>query len=194
MNSPPHRENLLDPDYVDVGFGSANNPNYTSAGGGPMTIVVAFYGQLQSSAPTPVAPASTTPTSTPPASQSTAPVASETPPATSRRLQFQRLLPTTPAIPASKSNAASSTKPKPQEPVTYRIQQLRVNTAILSNSLKAQLAFAHGCRNPVHLGYILSRLIAGIAANWTMGQPTFIRYSVEFWSTGEAFVSSSSTH
>ncbi len=45
MASPPHRENLLDPAFNDVGFGYANNPNYTSAGGGPMTIVVAFYGK-----------------------------------------------------------------------------------------------------------------------------------------------------
>ncbi len=47
MASPPHRENLLDPAFSDVGFGYANNPNYTSAGGGPMTIVVAFYGKPQ---------------------------------------------------------------------------------------------------------------------------------------------------
>ncbi|HET7827460.1 MAG TPA: CAP domain-containing protein, partial [Candidatus Saccharimonadales bacterium] len=72
LASPPHRENLLNPAYSDVGFGYANNPNYTSAGGGPMTVVVAFYGQPQvlaakvSSAVT----ASTTPTSRPPAFQS----------------------------------------------------------------------------------------------------------------------------
>jgi hypothetical protein len=42
MASPPHRENLLNGTYTEVGFGYANNPNYTSAGGGPMTIVVAF--------------------------------------------------------------------------------------------------------------------------------------------------------
>ncbi len=47
MASPPHRENLLDPAFSDVGFGYANNPDYTSAGGGPMTIVVAFYGKPQ---------------------------------------------------------------------------------------------------------------------------------------------------
>jgi hypothetical protein len=47
MNSPPHRENLLDPTFTQVGFGFANNPNYTAAGGGPMTIIVAFYGAPQ---------------------------------------------------------------------------------------------------------------------------------------------------
>ncbi|HEU5004621.1 MAG TPA: CAP domain-containing protein [Candidatus Saccharimonadales bacterium] len=45
MASPHHRENILDKNYSQVGFGYANNPNYTAAGGGPMTIVVAFYAQ-----------------------------------------------------------------------------------------------------------------------------------------------------
>jgi hypothetical protein len=56
MASPPHRENLLDPAFSNVGFGFANNPNYTSAGGGPMTIVVAFYGQPAVVAAAPVTP------------------------------------------------------------------------------------------------------------------------------------------
>src|SRR3990167_9988514 len=47
MASAPHKENLLDGAFSEVGFGWANNPNYTSAGGGPMTIVVAFYGKPQ---------------------------------------------------------------------------------------------------------------------------------------------------
>lgn len=47
MASPPHRENLLNPEYKEVGFGYANVPDYTAAGGGPMTVVVAFYGQPQ---------------------------------------------------------------------------------------------------------------------------------------------------
>ncbi len=47
MGSAPHRENVLDSAFSEVGFGWANNPNYTSAGGGPMTVVVAFYGKPQ---------------------------------------------------------------------------------------------------------------------------------------------------
>ncbi len=47
LASPPHRENLLDPSYADVGFGFANIPNYIATGGGPMTVVVAFYGEPQ---------------------------------------------------------------------------------------------------------------------------------------------------
>lgn len=45
MGSPGHRANILDPAFSEVGFGFANNPDYTSAGGGPMTIIVAHYGK-----------------------------------------------------------------------------------------------------------------------------------------------------
>ncbi len=45
MASLTHRQNLLDPAYSEVGFGIAQKANYTAAGNGPMTIVVAFYGQ-----------------------------------------------------------------------------------------------------------------------------------------------------
>lgn len=45
MASQGHRRNLLDPVFSEVGFGIANNPNYSSAGGGPMTIIVAMYGK-----------------------------------------------------------------------------------------------------------------------------------------------------
>ncbi len=55
MASPEHKENMLDTAYSEVGFGYANIANYNAAGGGPMTIVVAFYGQ-------PVVEAAATPT------------------------------------------------------------------------------------------------------------------------------------
>jgi len=45
LASPTHRQNMLDPSYTDVGFGYANSPNYAAAGGGQMTVIVAFYGQ-----------------------------------------------------------------------------------------------------------------------------------------------------
>lgn len=45
MGSPHHRENLLDTSFSQVGFGVAQSTDYTSAGGGPMTIVVAFYAE-----------------------------------------------------------------------------------------------------------------------------------------------------
>jgi len=80
MASPPHRENLLNSSYTEVGFGYANSPNYTSAGGGPMTIVVAFYGKPQvlaaatTSSPAPAAPAAKPATASAPAPSQSAPV------------------------------------------------------------------------------------------------------------------------
>lgn len=43
MNSPSHRENLLDPSFQEVGFGFANSPDFN--GTGPETVVVAMYGK-----------------------------------------------------------------------------------------------------------------------------------------------------
>lgn len=48
MNSPQHRDNILNPDYKDVGFGIASSPNFQ--GKGPQTIVVAEYGSPVDSA------------------------------------------------------------------------------------------------------------------------------------------------
>ncbi|MBI1952336.1 CAP domain-containing protein [Candidatus Saccharibacteria bacterium] len=52
MASEHHKDNLLDPSFSQVGFGVAHSANYTAAGGGPMTIVVAFYGSPASAQPT----------------------------------------------------------------------------------------------------------------------------------------------
>jgi hypothetical protein len=82
MASPPHRENLLDPSFSNVGFGFANIPDYTAAGGGPMTIVVAFYGQpqvLSASTAAPPAAVPAAPVSTAPPAEAVAPPASATP-------------------------------------------------------------------------------------------------------------------
>lgn len=49
MNSPEHRENILDKAFLDVGFGYANSPNFT--GKGPVTVVVAYYGRSQNATP-----------------------------------------------------------------------------------------------------------------------------------------------
>ncbi|MBI4034498.1 hypothetical protein HY380_01215 [Candidatus Saccharibacteria bacterium] len=66
LASPTHRQNLMDSAYSDVGFGVANIADYSAAGGGPMTLVVAYYGQPASSATqsSPVAPTTNPPAST----------------------------------------------------------------------------------------------------------------------------------
>lgn len=48
LASQSHKENLLNPYYSDVGFGITKSSDYSAAGGGPMTIVVAFYGEPSS--------------------------------------------------------------------------------------------------------------------------------------------------
>lgn len=64
MNSPSHRENLLDSSFTEVGFGFRNGENYNNSG--PETVVAAEYGRPQvlsssSTAPTPTSPVQQTP-------------------------------------------------------------------------------------------------------------------------------------
>lgn len=49
MNSPTHRANLLDSNFMDVGFGSANSDNFNNSGS--VTVVVAMYGRPANAPP-----------------------------------------------------------------------------------------------------------------------------------------------
>lgn len=49
MNSPTHRQNLLDSSYADVGFGIANSSDFNQTG--PTTVIVAMYGRSLSETP-----------------------------------------------------------------------------------------------------------------------------------------------
>ncbi|HEX5394914.1 MAG TPA: CAP domain-containing protein [Candidatus Saccharimonadales bacterium] len=124
MASAPHRENLLDKDFTEVGFGYANNPNYTSAGGGPMTIVVAFYGKPQV-----LAAETTKKASSPPPAASTA----SPPPAS-----------TTPKKKTSKpKTVAPANTAKPQQAQAAPNTDTNVQTAELAApSSRAQLVLA----------------------------------------------------
>jgi uncharacterized protein YkwD len=106
MASPPHRENLLNGTYTEVGFGFANNPNYTAAGGGPQTIVVAFYGEPKVLAAQTTVPATTTPDlpSSPAPSTSQTPAA--TPPSSE---QTQSTAPAAGPAPGSDAKQAATT-------------------------------------------------------------------------------------
>ncbi len=102
MNSPSHRENMLDGGYTEVGFGFANSGDYQSTG--PETIVVAMYGTpltVVAAAPTAPAPAPTaTPTPQTKAVQQSAPAESPAP------------TPSEPVAPvASEAPAQTATKP-----------------------------------------------------------------------------------
>lgn len=84
MGSSSHRDNMLDSAFTEVGFGWANNENYTSAGGGPMTIVVAFYGKpqvLSAQSPPPAAPPAAPAKTPPPAPAPASPAPEVTQPA-----------------------------------------------------------------------------------------------------------------
>ncbi|HET7098703.1 MAG TPA: CAP domain-containing protein [Patescibacteria group bacterium] len=84
MNSPTHRENMLNPKYNDVGIGVVEG----SLAGADTTVVVQFFGTLSSSAPAiPVAQAKDVAATTKPspkviAVQTTKPVATPVPTAT----------------------------------------------------------------------------------------------------------------
>ncbi|MBA3757794.1 hypothetical protein H0X09_02945 [Candidatus Saccharibacteria bacterium] len=135
LASPPHKENMLDGNFSEVGFGFANNADYTSAGGGPMTVVVAFYGKPTGTsqpapAPTATAPQSKTPNVTPPAVQPPQPTPVELSPPTELA---------TPA-PQQETNQISQTKPKEQKPANTDSSKPPVTLALRTS--KAHLAFA----------------------------------------------------
>lgn len=134
LASPPHKENLMDPSFSEVGFGFANNPDYTSAGGGPMTIVVAFYGKpVGAAAPAPAPTASQgssakKPTPTPSSGSAAAPA---------------------PAQPAPESSPAPSTplaslpqQPQAETPRPATTDNPRSGVSLAVRTSRAQVAFA----------------------------------------------------
>lgn len=121
LASPEHRANLLDPDFKDVGFGFSNNPNYTAAGGGPMTIIVAFYGDPQV-----LAAATAAPPANIPSARVTAPAAAPAPVAAATT--------TPPAVqPATKNQAATSQTP--QANITPPVKQSRIQLLFSGSQL-----------------------------------------------------------
>ncbi len=103
MNSPSHRDNLLNTAFLDVGFGFANNPDYQ--GSGPETVVVAMYGTPQvKGATTPATPSTPTKTST------TSPTAPTTHPQTNQSAS-PAPAPTAPTSPTPSSSDTKNAKP-----------------------------------------------------------------------------------
>lgn len=153
MASPPHRENLLNSNFTEVGFGYANNPNYTSAGGGPQTIVVAFYGRPQVLAAQTSTPA--TPAATAPASPSTSnPTPSQTP-ASSAPSAEQPQTPAAEVAPQSTAKQAATTA-TPKKNITPS-----TNT---SNLQLAAPSAAYGSA-AAKLSVVLALVIIGLWAN-----------------------------
>lgn len=135
MASPPHRENMLDTAFTQVGFGYANNANYTSAGGGPMTIVVAFYGEPS----VPAAPANVQGESTPaPSANSTKSGAAPTPAPTTNQPSSTQQSPKTPQ--PSTSQTAANKQPKSSD--TSRLQLALPSASLTSTSVSASVVLA----------------------------------------------------
>ncbi len=144
MNSPPHRENLLDSEFSEVGFGYANNSNYTSAGGGPMTIIVAFYGKPQVLAQQ---------TTAPPAASTSPPASSSAPTAESEAAQPSASQ-STPAETQDTAKPSSATPPA-------TTQNVIKSADLAAKSSRAQLAL--GSLPLAKFGTTLA-VVAGVAA------------------------------
>jgi hypothetical protein len=140
MASPPHRENLLDSSYSEVGFGFANIADYTAAGGGAMTIVVAFYGEPAiQAAPLPkVSPKVT-------ASQSVPTVQAES--ATQANPQSTQTAASEPAQPATGPTNSQNLKPSSQ-PETIKTSNAQL--------VSASTPFANYASISAILGLLLS--------------------------------------
>jgi len=147
MASPPHRENMLNSAYSEVGFGFANNPDYTAAGGGPQTIVVAFYAQPKVLSAATTAPAPSTPAA---ASSTPAPTAAPQPA----------------AQPQATPNPASNTTSAPvKQPATTSTPKAAITPSSATSNL--QLASPSTSYGPAatKLSVVLAIVIIGLWAN-----------------------------
>jgi hypothetical protein len=157
MNSPSHRANMLDPVFSEVGFGYANNPNYTAAGGGPMTIMVAFYGQPVATAAAPVAPRAS-----PPPARAASPTTPSTQPAPASNPAPEAPAPQPQAPPPPPVVAQA-----PSQPVTT--ESTVPSGAILS--LRASNASAAFVKLPVSsMATGLATFIMFAAAGWFLSR------------------------
>lgn len=116
MNSAPHRANILDAGFTEVGFGIANSPNFV--GIGQTTVVVAMYAKPQVLGASAQAAAPTTPA---PTAQTATPAPAPAPAATSQ-----------PAEAAAETPAPAKTEPEP------------VTTAASTSAEPASLAITRG--------------------------------------------------
>ena len=126
MNSPPHKANMLDSAFTEVGFGFANSNNFNSDG--PETVVVAMYGKpavLSAQATAPAASAPSTPAPTQAAAQP----------------QPAAAAPQNTAAPAAEQPAPAE-KPKPAEQPVTTAQPVTAEPA--SRSISRIQAFTKG--------------------------------------------------
>jgi uncharacterized protein YkwD len=169
MNSPPHRENLLNTSYKDVGFGIANSANYQNTG--PETIVVAMYGKpalvAAAASPTPApAPAVTVPSPAP------APIAGPTPAESSPAASAPVAAASLPAPLATTKPKVSGQPQKEPEPKAITI------AATLAGNYAAVSSIATGLVIAVSVTYLF--IAHGLAMRRTIkrGERFFIQHPV----------------
>jgi hypothetical protein len=131
MASPPHRENLLDSAFAEVGFGYANITDYTAVGGGPMTIIVAHYGKplvASDQTPTPTTQLlPSTPASTPSTTQSTStPTQASTPDSSSQSTQDKKAAPS--QLNTTNTSAVDSSSKATKAGITLSLRTSRAQT------------------------------------------------------------------
>jgi hypothetical protein len=161
MNSPGHRANILNANYIEVGFGIANASEYQSSG--PQTIVVALYGKPRAvSTQAPVAPTKTAVAQTPAAAPTTATLPSASPEATP-----DVALPADTPAPPTEDAAPATTLP--QGRVT-RLQLAAVDVPIWSVFVTTAIAALAGIifitRHLVYLHRVVVRSEKFIIKNW----------------------------
>jgi hypothetical protein len=168
MNSAPHRENLLDSSFKEVGFGFANSPNYTSAGGGPMTIVVAFYGNpkvLAVSTPAPAAPA--------PVVKSTSPAPAAQVPAASQPAQPAPTAQSGPAEPVTSKKPAANTE-TPADQLNQPLKSSRIQLALTNTKMAPAATSATVGLALIIFGFWASRHLLAIRRFFLKGE----RYAI----------------
>lgn len=153
MNSPSHKANMLDAAFTEAGFAFANNANYTAAGGGPQTIVVAFYGL----------PVNVTPPSCP-AGQSGTPPNCVTPTPPSVEQSTTQAPPSTPRPTESTPTPADETeKPAETQPVEEETKEVVTATKpVNSDNGVPQTSIAQPTNQ-------LGLMVSGTAAKWLTG-------------------------
>jgi hypothetical protein len=128
MNSPTHRANLLDPDFVDVGFGFANSNNFNNSG--PETVVVAMYGKprvLSAGSTQPVAPPPSAPVTQPAPAPAPAPASTASPsPAPASQAAPAEATPAPTAASESKLEQPVTSQSPVIEPETQPVSRIAV--------------------------------------------------------------------
>ncbi len=147
MNSPTHRDNMLDSGFSEVGFGYANGANYN--GDGQETVVVAMYAQPAAAAPVQaqqqVAPATTAPAQAAPAPAATAPTSEPAPTPAQATVEDTAV-----ATAEVAAEPVTTARQNTAEPATTEVSKLQT----LTGGKAPWIAFAVGVFSGAALSYL----------------------------------------